>query len=416
VLDPIPHKWLVPLRVLWVLLALNSVIYVSLTLTVTWNLFQTPSERMLRALSESGVSFRLYIASHLGVLTVTFLVYFVVACLIFIRRPTDRFALIASVFLLSFGASAPPLEIPEFLDFYFHPPLWYAIPYYVASLSSWPLLVTFLVTYPDGHFVPHWTRWAALIGALLTTWWTLNPSLFDNSVSWFGILGAGSAIILSCIGLYAQVWRYRNYATPVQKQQTKWFVFCLGLFLFATFVSFAPTFFVDPTRPPSAGDAIWNELLTLGTILANIVIPIAVGIAILRYRLWDIDIIIRRTLSYALLSALLVGIYFGSIILLQRVLSLMTGTTQDEIVTVISTLAIAALFIPLRRRIQALIDQRFYRKKYDAQQVLADFANTVRDETDLEKLSSRLIQVVQDTMQPKSVSVWLANEQEANKT
>ncbi|GAH34212.1 unnamed protein product, partial [marine sediment metagenome] len=128
--------------------------------------------------------------------------------------------------------------------------------------------------------------------------------------------------------------------------------------------------------------------------------------SILRYRLWDIDILIRRTLVYAVLTALLLILYFGSVVLLQQFFRALTG--QDSpIVIVISTLVIAALFSPLRNRVQNIIDRRFYRRKFDAQQALAAFAATARDEVDLDHLQVELVSIVQETMQPEQVSLWL---------
>src|SRR5262249_25146260 len=123
-----------------------------------------------------------------------------------------------------------------------------------------------------------------------------------------------------------------------------------------------------------------------------------------------IDIIIRKTLTYGLVAALLAVIYFGSVILLQQLFASVTGQ-RNEVITVLSTLAIAALFVPLRNRMQALVDRRFYRKKYDAQQVLQDSSTTVRDETNLDKLTTKLVEVVNDTIQPKTVSVWLSDSE-----
>jgi hypothetical protein len=145
-------------------------------------------------------------------------------------------------------------------------------------------------------------------------------------------------------------------------------------------------------------------------LLFNIFFPVSVAIAMVRYRLWDIDILIRRTATYALVSSLLIAVFFGSIIVLQQLFATVTGARQNELVTVLSTLAIAALFVPLRNRIQQEIDQRFNRKKYDAQQVLQKFSQTVRDETDLETLTARLMH---ETMQPRSVSVWLNRTSDA---
>jgi hypothetical protein len=137
-------------------------------------------------------------------------------------------------------------------------------------------------------------------------------------------------------------------------------------------------------------------------------IPVAVGIAILRYRLYEIDIIVNRTLVYGSLTATLVALYFVSIVVLQRVFVLLTGQEeQPQLAIVVSTLVIAALFTPLRRRIQSFIDRRFYRRKYDARKTLEAFSAHLRNETDLDALGDDLVGVVRETMQPAHVSLWL---------
>jgi hypothetical protein len=193
--------------------------------------------------------------------------------------------------------------------------------------------------------------------------------------------------------LVGMLVRYRR-SVGVERQQMKWLLYVSALFVLAENLNFLA---------PAVSLPGLVSLVALG-------FPIAFGIAILRYRLFDIDLIIRKTATYAVLTASLLLIYFGSVVMLERVLALLTGSSQNEVITVVSTLAIAALFVPLRARIQAWIDRRFYRKKYDAEQVLHEFGETMRDETDLERLTARLVGVMQETMQPRSVSVWLRRQ------
>jgi hypothetical protein len=161
--------------------------------------------------------------------------------------------------------------------------------------------------------------------------------------------------------------------------------------------------------PVNLTEGIWET--SVGYYVINMLsiaaIPVAIAIAVVRYRLWDVDVVIRRTTQYAIVTALLALIYFGTVIALQRVLDEVFGLSSSNAAIVLSTLLIAALFTPVRRRVQDLIDHRFYRRKYDAEKVLTRFAATVRDETDLDELTAELVRVIRETMQPEHVSVWL---------
>jgi hypothetical protein len=399
--------WRRVFRILWVLVALNSLWTFGGTLYYTRQFAENPSARVAEGLQVLGWSTDTYFWFNATALIITFVSYFIVALAIFLLRPTERMALFASFFLLAFGTSSAYITAPEFLAFWDHASPLYVIPFSIENLIGWPLLFVFFALYPDGRFAPRWMMYLAIYGFVFSVLWGIFPQEFGDPQGIFGAIVVFSVALVFVGSLYAQVRRYRHYSSLVQRQQTKWLIYGLGLIVLTTVLQQLVSFVIFPNSSTDPATSVTLNLIAAVTGLSFILLPLSIGIAILRYRLWDIDVLIRRTLTYAILSASLVGIYFGSIIALQRIFSFVTGGEQNEIVTVLSTLAIAALFIPLRSNIQKQIDQRFYRKKYDAQKVLSDFAETVRDETDLEKLSARLVQVVQETMQPKSVSVWL---------
>ena len=213
---------------------------------------------------------------------------------------------------------------------------------------------------------------------------------FADSATSTAIVVLMLAIAVSALSVVVRALRAKGQ----ERQQFKW----LGL---ASVLVVVAIFFNTELVPllPGVFDALLEAAAFAG-------VPLAVGIAVLRYRLWDIDVIIRKTVQYAVVTALLAAVYFVLVITLQTVFSRVTGQTSTAAV-VLSTLAIAALFTPLRRAIQGVIDRRFYRRKYNAEQVLTRFAATVRDETDLDRLTAELVRVIQETMQPEHVSVWL---------
>ncbi len=256
--------------------------------------------------------------------------------------------------------------------------------------------------------MPRWTR--ALAFAWIA-WIVISPftpfavaDFAGVSVLWFGALVPGGM----GIGILAQIYRYLRVSGRVERQQTKWIVFgfivvASGFLLYSLVQVLVPT----AVEPGLARVLYLNFTETILIVLPVFVLLLCIAIAILRYRLWDVDYLINRTLVYGALTVSLAFVYSGSVILLQQFLRILTGQGTNQLAVVASTLAIAALFQPLRRRIQATIDRRFYRRKYDVARTLHAFSTTLRDEVDLNMLADDLLAVVDETMQPVHCSLWL---------
>jgi len=321
--------------------------------------------------------------------------FWIVAGLLFWRRSDTWVGLLAAFILFMTGPGFSSLLLTQSLA----PPWINRLNDFLAEIV-WPTFFVFIYLFPNGKFVPPFTRYLAVLPYLF-----FLSSLILPSGSLINSIGTGAILLYAAGGLISQVYRYRRVSTPEERQQTKWVVFALGIFLVSLISSQAKV----PSLVEGSSGRFWNEFLGNGILsyLIPALIPVSIGISILRYRLWDIDVIIRKTLVYGSLSVTLALVLFGGVTLLQKVFGRITGTQASPIAIVLSTLAIAALFSPVRRRIQDFIDRRFYRRKYNAEQALADFAATARDETDLEALTDKLVEVVSQTMQPEHASLWL---------
>jgi hypothetical protein len=217
-----------------------------------------------------------------------------------------------------------------------------------------------------------------------------------------GRLGAAT-VLVCCVLAVISVFVRLQSAQGKERQQIKWFAYAAAVLL--------STFFLGLPLAAVIGaiGAGWAGLMPI--VIGVLAIPIAVGVAMLRYRLYDIDVIINRTLVYGSLTAMLALVYFGGVAATQAVFTGLSGQEeQPQLAIVVSTLVIAALFTPLRRRIQSFIDRRFYRRKYDARKTLEVFSTQLRNETDLDALSDDLVGVVRETMQPAHVSLWLRRD------
>jgi hypothetical protein len=312
------------------------------------------------------------------------LIYFAVAALIFWYKSDDWMALLVALMLVLL---APLSTLPDEILFFANVPVMQvllAVSIYLAFASF--LLFWFL--FPNGRFVPRWSPWVVagyllwFASLLLLILW--SPSWANGDAAWFFLVILPVAS-LPLIVMLAQIYRYQQVSNPVERQQSRWAMVGTSIAIWGFFVFFLAG---SPSR----------AILLL--------IPLSIGIAVLRYRLYEIDVLINRTLVYGTLTGILALVYFGLVFVLQFLLRGLIGQTND-VVIVVSTLAVAALFQPLRHRIQAIIDRRFYRRKYDAAKIIEAFSATLRAETDLARLSEHLVAVVQETMQPAHVSLWL---------
>ncbi len=275
-----------------------------------------------------------------------------------------------------------------------------------AWIVCWSTLLYFVLLFPQPHPMLRRRSTVALVYGVpfvfFGVYLAVSRPVLASTLEWMGGWIVGNWLVaFGALALTIGVWveGYRRRWDFVARRKVRWLAFafflCGGITLGLWLV---PGILLGQ---PLIGASAFG--------LALLPFPVILVIAVWRDGLFDIDIIIRRTVTYTILIGFLALVYFASVLVLQQVFVAVINE-RSEVVTVISTLAIAALFIPVRNRIQDFLDRRFYRKKYDSQQVLSDFAETVRDETNLEALTGRLMQVVDETVQPQSVSVWLKRE------
>jgi hypothetical protein len=406
----IPKRWLWVARIaLLAISALALVVYIAGTpANLAWfdsfhpdclDVCLTPAN--VQSLHALGISITTYAVYWVAVNLLFALVYFAVAALIFWRKSDDWMAWLASFSLVAFGASFP--SIPGVLAAV-HPAWW--LPVTIVGnedVLGFPSLIIFFFLFPNGRFVPRWTRWVAIGFIALFAFAAFFPGSSFSFSNWLGLL----FVLVPLVLVFAQVYRYRRVSTLLERQQTKWIVFgaavallgflLLGVLLPAFLRLFMPLQSIGPL--PTA-------ILVTSIYLVLLLIPLSIAIAILRYRLWDVDVLINKTLVYSLLTGTLLAVYAGCIVGLQALLRGLFHQTSD-VAIVVSTLFIAALFQPLRKRIQAIIDRRFYRRKYNAARTVEAFSATLRSEVDLNQVCEDLVAVVQETMQPAHISLWL---------
>jgi hypothetical protein len=402
-------------RTVWLVLVIPSVGFCVASILMSYQQMQTVcvdlvtcnsagaalTPQLLQALLSIGISANGFAVLSTIFNVITAAIWYGVGFLIFWRRSDDWLALLAAFVLVMFNVTSLGGNTASVLALVY-PAL--TLPISFLSFLGGVSLGLFFLLFPGGRFVP---RWMGLILLLL-----IIQAFFENFLSplsmpvanWPGWLKLLVVFVIYGSIIYSQIYRYRRVSTPVQRQQTKWIILGVTVAIGIIMGILAVTFLIPSNvNFYSLGGLIVTIIIWPAALL---LIPLSIGFSILRYRLYDIDVLINRTLVYGSLTALLALLYFGLIFALQYLLRGIISQNND-VAIVISTLAIAALFQPLRHRIQAIIDRRFYRRKYDAAKIVEAFSATLRNEVDLNQLSEHLLNVVQETMQPAHVSLWL---------
>lgn len=351
------------------------------------------------ALGRDGLSLTIYgpllVASEIAFSVV----YLLVALVIFARRSADRMALFVSLMLALWGTTFTGTMAALAARH----PVWLPAITAVRFLGAAALTVFFYI-FPDGRFVPHWARWLALVWVVTQIPQYFAPDSALNPLHWEPVRYVAVSAGFLAVMVAVQVYRYRAVSGLAQRRQTKWVVLGIG----AALVGYTAVLLFGLLAPSLARPGTLGYVLRAAatdTLLAAI--PISIAIAILRARLYDIDRLINRALVYGSLTAILTALYAASVVALQLAVGVRAGE-QSPIALAASTLIIAAAFQPLRRRLQRGIERRFYRRRYDAARAIEAFGQTLRGEIELGHLSEQLLAVVERTMEPAHISLWLS--------
>jgi hypothetical protein len=368
------------------------------TTPICGNQHLTPTQFAL--LGELGITPTIYVAITVALAMSAVVVCWTLSALIIWRRPDDWMAALVAILLIASGPLPIMVVGPG------GPTRRLLLNGYFINAQLTMLAVVFSL-FPSGRFAPRWTRWVLVGGVLVELYINVPPSLLIRGIyTPPGIVGFEVAIVQMVALAAIQIFRYRRISTPLQRQQTKWVIIGLTapVLYYAGLIAgvlFRPDFF--------AHSPIGVLLDFENAFLLPLFLALGFALAMLRYRLWEIDHLINRALVYGTLTLILTGLYAGLVIGLQALARGLIGQ-NNSIVIVLSTLVIAALVLPLRRGLQTLIDRQFYRHKYDAARTLQAFSVSLRHEFQVEALREQLLRVVEETMRPAHVSLWLRTQ------
>jgi hypothetical protein len=385
----------------WMLLAVAELGLFAVAVPARYAQLAAPEEAVRAELVVLGLSPGRYAFYQVALDTIFVVVFATIGGLIFLRKPGDPVALLVALMLVTWGPGNDIMVLTPGALLPPEPLTWWHWPFVLIEYVAFMSWMLFFYLFPSGRFVPRGARWLAVGWIVCAGLWNFFGATPLAPLNWPKPLFAVAIAVLWGSFPVCQVYRYRRASDAVQRQQTKWVVFGVAVAVVGfllTLVAVGP----PPVDLPQeqVGRGLVSMLLMDLFVLA---IPVSIGVAVLKYRLFDIDRLINRTLVYGLLTAILGLGYIGAVLVLSQVL----GQDRSNLAIAGATLAVAALFQPARRRIQQAVDRRFNRRKYNTAQTIQAFSTHLRDQVDLDTLATELLAVVDQTMEPTRVSLWL---------
>jgi serine phosphatase RsbU (regulator of sigma subunit) len=369
-------------------------------------------------LQDLGLGHDFLLGADVGFRLLSIALFAATGIVIFLRKSDDWMtALVSATLLTSAAAWFAPLQALEEGSVARSVGEWVGngLPFTSALGGSLAglLIVVFMYLFPDGRFVPRWTVYAVGVLSIHFLLWNVFPGSVFDAGTWSNVMQIALVVIVAGSGLAAQNYRYLVLSGPIHKQQSKLVVSALVVVASVLVLLFA----LNPGLGAGMSDlsvvtprveALYNLILLaiLGATLLTL--PLSIGVSVLRYRLWDIDVFINRTLVYGAVTAILGSAYFGI------VFGIGSFAGQSYVTVAAATLMVAAAFEPLRRKLQSLVDRYFFRRRYDASRMLEDFSARLREQIDLEELSGEMLTIVADTIMPAGVSVWVPEAADAS--
>ena len=404
---PVASRWLALTRVAWVAVAMLALGLFVASLPARYEQLAHPGVRIHQALATLNLSSNLYAGYHVALEIVVALVFSAVALIIFRRQSHDRVATVVAFMLVLAGTAMRPVVTT--MDALMAVEPGWTLPIRALTYLTWLFIFMFFCVFPDGRFTPRWTLGLLAFAALMLVPWEFFPHSPLSPWTWSPLSFFALSVGLLGASIIAQIYRYRYLSNRTQRQQTRWVLYGLTVTLvLGTTFYFARQ--MDGIQDgPASGPALVYDLVTLtGMYLAILVTPLTLGISILRYRLWGIDMLINRTLVYVPLTAILAGVYSATVTLCQKTFITFTGDKSDAAI-ILTTLVLATTFTPIKNGLQGFVDKRF-KDAPDPARVLKAFNADVEAEIsliDARRITHRLLDEAAHAFGAQSGAVYL---------